>query len=102
LYVSVTCRGVALKKPHDFTRFHIETDYTSTALLADALSRYRPGVLNGAYAYVYPAALERLAPADSSTSEWNDRLRQMITYARDHGWTDATGRLRGHCVWPKA
>lgn len=47
-----------------------------------------------AHTWLAPSVLLDLVPDADAT--WRERLEEMVSFARAHGWTDESGRIRAH------
>lgn len=68
--------GVELHNADDFSDFRVITSVPS-------------------HVWLSPNAVADLAGRSDDTS-WNDRLADMVAYAREKGWVDNEGRVRAH------
>lgn len=62
---------------------------------ADDFSDFRVVASVPPHIWLAPDAIAELANRSDDTA-WNDRLADMVAYARDKGWVDTDGRVRAH------
>jgi hypothetical protein len=89
--------SIALVRCDDFDTFKIVAlgGYRHADRLGDALASIgRIGECG--YAFIALETLSTLAGGRACEADWLASLDGMHSYARAHGWTDATGAIRGH------
>lgn len=62
---------------------------------ADNFADFRVVASVPSHVWIDPDAVAELADRSEDIS-WNDRLADMVAYARDEGWVDDEGRVRAH------
>jgi hypothetical protein len=75
-------------------RLDLGTAPPAIALLdAEDFGSFKAQVVLGSHIWIAPDTLELLGPRER---EWKEHLDAMIAYAREHDWTDESGRVRVH------
>jgi hypothetical protein len=95
--LQTTPPSIAFRQPDDFDTFKIVARGGSHHLdrLGEALARIGRVDEDG-YAFIAVQTLSAMAGERARDADWLASLHDMHSHARAHGWTDATGAIRGH------
>jgi hypothetical protein len=92
--------ALTLCDPDDFGAFKIvgrgpATDTERRVRALERLGRVTPD----GHVFVSAETLVTMAGDHAREPHWLTSLEAMHAYAREHGWTDDTGAIRGHVQW---
>lgn len=75
----------------------LESDnFRQLMVLGDPTPHHALGRPDGAHVYLDPEELKRLAGADASDPDWQQRFTEMVAFAAASGWVDENGYVRAH------
>lgn len=84
---------VALSDAGTFTAFAVRSRARDAGALTSALRSSAAGSFDGHHAWIAPAWLRSVAPADPA---WAEGFAGMLAFAQSRGWIDDAGCIRAH------